>query len=291
MFFIPFCCFVYLQSLPRYLPKSIFIYLYCLFAKNADLSAEIKRIACLIIRFSSSTSEEYPALGCFFLLCLRLRLLLHLLLRFLFNFLVCLASHDATATATAEAAAAAAGNAQRRQQSVGEGQLERGGESVREREGEEGKGTASKGRISSAVVASRFSGIIIIISLFFLFFLYFILSSLMASFFRVLPTPRRLRTIPRIYCFSEIPHTYKGRGRGRERRERGEGDRSNAAPNAVACVFSIKRDIRLINLFGSRITQLDRQTGGLRDRRTGEGGGTEGLTEAALRSVGQSDFH
>lgn len=67
-----------------------------------------------------------------------------------------------------------------------------------------------------------------------------------------------------------LTHT-EGEGRG----ESGEGkkrDRSNAAPNAVACVFSIKRDIRLINLFGSRITQLDRQTGGLRD---GQGGGDE----------------
>lgn len=72
----------------------------------------------------------------------------------------------------------------------------------------------------------------------------------------------------------------------RERRERGEGDRSNAAPNAVACVFSIKRDIRLINLFGSRITQLERQMDG-----QGKRGRREGLTEAALRSVGQSDFH
>lgn len=44
----------------------------------------------------------------------------------------------------------------------------------------------------------------------------------------------------------------------------GKRDRSNAATNAVACVFSINCDIRLINLFGSRITQLDRQTGGQR---------------------------
>lgn len=108
-----FCfCFVYLQSLPRYLPK--YIYLFTLpLCEKCRLKCRDKANSCLIIRFSGSTSKEYPALCCFFLLCLRLRLLpLHLLLRFLFNFLVCLASHDATAAATAEAAA---GNAQRRQ--------------------------------------------------------------------------------------------------------------------------------------------------------------------------------
>lgn len=74
-FFIPFCCFVYLQSLPRYLPKYIYLFILPL-CEKCRLKCRDKANSCLIIRFSSSTSEEYPALGCFFLLCLRLRLLL-----------------------------------------------------------------------------------------------------------------------------------------------------------------------------------------------------------------------
>lgn len=169
-FFIPFCCFVYLQSLPRYLPKYIYLFILPL-CEKCRLKCRDKANSCLIIRFSSSTSEEYPALGCFFLLCLRLRLLLHLLLRFLFNFLVCLASHDATATATAEAAA---GNAQRRQQSVGEGQLERGGVSVREREGE-GPHRKEEFQVPSSPAGSQALSLLFLYSFCFFFILFYLL--------------------------------------------------------------------------------------------------------------------
>lgn len=141
---------------------------------------------------------------------------------------------------------------------MGEGQLERGGDRVTERErGGQGPHRKEEFQVPSPSGSQALSLLFLYSFCFSLF--YFICFD--GFFFCVLPTPRRLFTIPRIYCFSEIPHTYRER-----ERETGGGkrDRSNAATNAVACVFSINCDIRLINLFGSRITQLDRQTVGQR---------------------------
>lgn len=224
MFFIPFCCFVYLQSLPRYLPKYIYLFILPL-CEKCRLKCRDKANSCLIICFSSSTSEEYPALGCFFLLCLRLRLLLYLLLRFLFNFLVCLASHDATATATAEAAA---GNAQRRHQSVGEVQLERGGESVRVRERDRIERKNFKCRRRQQVLRHYhyYFFILFVFSLF-----YFIFFD--GFFFSCSTYPKKVaHNSEDILLFRNSSHIQweSEKGEGKER------DRSNAAPNAVACV-------------------------------------------------------
>lgn len=104
----------------------------------------------------------------------------------------------------------------------------------RERE-ERGRGSASKGRISSAV-ASRFSGIIIIISLFFLFFLYFILSSLMASFSCSTYPKKVAHNSEDILPFRNSSHIHRQREKG-EGKERGT-DQMQRLMQLPVCVFN-----------------------------------------------------
>lgn len=142
---------------------------------------------------------------------------------------------------------------------MGEGQLERGGDRVteREREGDRDRIERKNFKCRRHQVLRHYHYYFFILFV----FLYFISSALMASFF-VFYLPQEGCSQFRGYIAFQkfLTHTE----RESVRQGGGKRDRSNAATNAVACVFSINCDIRLINLFGSRITQLDRQTGGQR---------------------------
>lgn len=142
---------------------------------------------------------------------------------------------------------------------MGEGQLERGGDRVteREREGDRDRIERKNFKCRRHQVLRHYHYYFFILFV----FLYFISSALMASFSCSTYPKKVVHNSEDILLFRNSSHIPRER-----ERETGGGktERSNAAPNAVACVFSINCDIRLINLFGSRITQLDRQTGGQR---------------------------